>query len=153
MGVAEKQTVADIGSGFGFFTLAAAEVVGRDGFVYSVEPVPQRSERIRSRIKAEGIENVKVLTTGAEYLDEIPSEVVDTAFSAFSLHHFEDPPVAMAEIRRILHTGGLFYVWDRVPGRIMKHGTRPEDITRLSPSFENLEILSSRRILRARLTK
>ena len=73
MGVAEKQTVADIGSGFGFFTLAAAEIVGKDGLVYSVEPAPQRSERFRSRITAEGIKNVKVLTTRAECLDEIPS--------------------------------------------------------------------------------
>jgi SAM-dependent methyltransferase len=108
---------------------------------------------IRERIAIEGLENVRVLTTGAEQLEEIPSDSVDLAFSAFSMHHFKDKRAGLAEIRRILRSGGRFYVWDRVPGMIMRHGTRPEELDRLSGGFTSFELLSTGRTVRARFTK
>ncbi|MGP8124711.1 MAG: class I SAM-dependent methyltransferase [Nitrososphaerales archaeon] len=153
IGIVEGQRVADIGAGLGYFTIPAAIIVGRTGLVYSVEPNPARSDRIRSRAANEGLENVRVLTTGAEQLGEIPSDSVDLAFSAFSIHHFTDKQASLAEIRRILRSGGTFYVWDRVPGVIMKHGTRPEELDRLSGGFTRFEPLGDGRTVRGRFTK
>jgi len=137
----------------GYFTIPAAIIVGRTGLVYSVEPDPARSDRIRNRIAAEKLENVRVLTTGAERLGDISSGSVDLAFSAFSMHHFTDRQAGLTEIRRILREGGSFYVWDRVPGRIIRHGTRPEELNQLSSGFSKLELLDTGRTLRARFTK
>ena len=145
--------MADIGAGKGYLTIPASTIVGRKGLVYSVEPDPKRSSRIKERIAKEGLENVRVLTTGAEQLEEIPSDSVDLAFSAFSMHHFNDQQAGLAEIRRILRNGGRFYVWDRVPGTIMRHGTRPEELDRLSGGFTKFELLSTGRTVRARFTK
>jgi len=153
IGIVEGQKVADIGAGLGYFTIPAAIIVGRAGFVYSVEPDPARSDRIRSRVASEGLENVRVLTTGAEQLREITSNSVDLAFSAFSIHHFADKQAGLAEIRRILRSGGRFYVWDRVPSVIMRHGTRPEELDRLSEGFTRFELLSAGRTVRGRFTK
>lgn len=153
IGIAEGQTVADIGAGLGYFTIPAAIIVGRTGLVYSVEPDPARSSRIRDRVAVERLENVRVLTTGAEMLGDIPSASVDLAFSAFSLHHFSNRQVCMTEIRRILREGGSFYVWDSAPGMIIRYGTRPEELDQLSPGFSKLELLGTGLTIRARFTK
>jgi ubiquinone/menaquinone biosynthesis C-methylase UbiE len=153
IGISEGQNVADIGAGKGYLTIPASTIVGRKGLVYSVEPDPTRSRKIRERVANEGLENVCVLTTGAEQLEEIPSDSVDLAFSAFSMHHFNDAQAGLAEIRRILRNGGRFYVWDRVPSMIMRHGTRPEELDRLTGGFARFELLSTGRTVRARFTK
>jgi ubiquinone/menaquinone biosynthesis C-methylase UbiE len=153
IGISEGQTVADIGAGKGYLTMPASTIVGKKGLVYSVEPDPVRSRRIRERVASEGVENIRVLTTGAERLEDIPSDSVDLAFSAFSMHHFNDKQAGLDEIRRTLRKGGRFYVWDRVPGTIMRHGTRPEELDRLSGGFAGFELLSAGRTVRARFTK
>ena len=140
IGIVEGQRVADIGAGLGYFTISAATLVGRTGLVYSIEPDPTRSDRIRSRV-------------AAERLGDLPSGSVDLAFSAFSIHHFNDRQASLAEIRRILREGGSFYVWDRVPGMIIRHGTRLEELNLLSPGFTGFELLGAGRMVRARFTK
>ncbi len=152
-GISEGQKVADIGAGYGYFTIPAAVLVGPKGLVYSVEPDATKSDKVRRRVAAEGLQNVSVLTTGAEHLDGIPSYSVDLAFSAFSLHHFNDRQAGLAEIRRILRDGGVFYVWDRAPGTIARYGTRPEELTKDSVGFSRFELLSKGRTVRARFTK
>ena len=62
MGVTEGQKVADLGAGKGFFTIPAALTVGKAGVVYSVVPDSTRSDKIRARVKDEGLGNVFVLT-------------------------------------------------------------------------------------------
>lgn len=153
MGVVEGMRVADIGAGQGYFTVPSAVLVGRFGVIYSVEPDPKRSDRIRARAAKEGLNNVQVLTAKAENLGEIPSGDVDLAFSAFSIHHFEERDTALAGIRRILREGGTFYLWDRVPGRIMKFGTRPEDLGKIAEGFTRFESLGTGKTVRARFVK
>ncbi|HYB76153.1 MAG TPA: class I SAM-dependent methyltransferase [Nitrososphaerales archaeon] len=153
IGISEGQNVADIGAGKGYLTIPASTIVGRKGLVYSIEPDPARSKKIRERVANAGLENVRILTTGAEQLEEIPSDTVDLAFSVFSMHHFNDKQASLVEIRRILRNGGRFYVWDRVPGTIMRHGTRPAELDRLSGDFTRFELLSTGRTVRARFTK
>lgn len=153
IGIREGQTVADIGAGQGYFALPAAETVGSAGLVYAIEPDRERSERIRSRATTEGLENIRVLTTGAEKLSDIQSGTVDLAFSVFSIHHFQDTQTAFAEIGRVLKIGGRFYVWDRVPGMFNRHGTRPEQLSSLSAGFSDIEFLSKTRTVKARFTK
>jgi len=152
-GLREGQKMADIGAGKGFFTVPAAVIVGASGLVYSVEPDQGRSRRIRDRVASEGLQNVRVLTTGAEQMAEIPSDSIDLAFSAFTLHHFHDMVAAMSEVKRILRKGGTFYVWDTVPGLLMSHGTKPEELDALTPGFSRFELLRSGRTVKARFTK
>jgi ubiquinone/menaquinone biosynthesis C-methylase UbiE len=153
LGVSEGKRVADVGAGNGYLTIAAASIVGPSGFVYAVEPDSTRSQRVQERSVSGGFKNVRVLTTTAENLKDIPSDDVDLAFSVFSLHHFSDMIAGTAEIRRILHAGGVFYVWDRVPSIIIRHGTRPEELDQLKTGFRTFELLSRGMSLRARFTK
>lgn len=153
MGVSEGLKVADIGAGIGYFTVPAALVVGPAGLVYSVEPDAVRSARISKRVAAEGLQNVQVLTTGAEQLGAIATGSLDVAFSAFSFHHFSDRQAALAELRRVLHADGSFYVWDRVPGLLVRHGTRRDELGGLAEGFARFEPLGAGKTVRARFTK
>jgi ubiquinone/menaquinone biosynthesis C-methylase UbiE len=153
MGVSEGMSVADVGAGLGYFTIPSAVIVGQSGVVYSIEPDPRRSARIQERVKSEGLHNVRVLMTGAEHLDAVPAGTVDTAFSAFTLHHFVDREAAFGQVSRLLKAGGTFYIWDRVPGAFVRHGTRAEELKRSLPGFSRFELLSSGRSVRARYTK
>lgn len=152
MGVSEGMTVVDIGSGIGYFTVPAALVAGEKGLVYAVEPDPARSSKVEGRVRREGLGNVRVITSGAECMSDVPSGSVDLAFSAFTMHHFEDRGSALREVKRILKDGGKFYLWDRIPGRVVKHGTKPDQLEEISAGFE-VERLSTKGNIRARFTK
>ena len=152
-GALEGQRIVDLGAGHGFFTVPAAMVVGPSGFVYAVEPDPKRCGVIGRKAASEGLGNVKVLKTGAEHLGEIPTATVDLVFSAFTLHHFVDMQAAMSETLRVLKDGGTFFAWDRVPGMLVRHGTRREDFDKLSSGFSRYDVLSSGRAIKARYTK
>ncbi len=153
MGVSDGLRVADVGAGHGYLTIPSAVVVGGKGFVYSIEPQATRSDAIRRRVAREGLSNVKVLTATAERMAEVPSGDVDLAFSAFSAHHFGDRVAALGEIRRILRDGGSFYVWDRMPNLIMKHGTRQDELEIMQSGFSKFESLSTKRTARGKFTK
>lgn len=153
-GVASDQTVVDVGAGFGYFTIPAAEAVGAKGLVYSVEPDPERHRRIVSRVEGEGLANVHVVNAKAEEMKEIPDGSVDLAFTVNAMHHFEDKGRGLLEIRRILRDGGSLYIRDFIRGLIFRHGTRREEVGILSEvGFSKVEILELGRYLKARLTK
>ncbi len=50
----------DIGANIGFFTVLAAQLVGRSGQVYAFEPVPENAERVRYNAKLNRFSNVTV---------------------------------------------------------------------------------------------
>ncbi len=153
-GVKPGQKVADIGAGFGYFTIPAAEEVGPAGLVFSVEPDPARSGKIVRRVEREGLSNVRVLNSKAEQMDEIPDESLDLAFTVHAMHHFENKVGALREVRRVLRSGGSLYVRDIIRGQIFRHGTRRAEIGIVSEAgFSEVEILESGRYLKTRLTK
>jgi FkbM family methyltransferase len=59
--IIDGDTVIDIGSNFGFYTLFLSKVVGKSGCVYSIEPIPLTFEILSYNIKKLGLGNVKLL--------------------------------------------------------------------------------------------
>ena len=51
----------DIGANIGFFTVLAAHLVGKSGYVYGFEPVPENVQRIRHNLKLNRFSNATVL--------------------------------------------------------------------------------------------
>lgn len=60
-GLDEGQKVIEVGCGPGFLTIPAARIVGDEGLVYAVDIHPLAIERVKEKIKREGIKNVKPL--------------------------------------------------------------------------------------------
>ena len=84
LGIKAGQTVADIGSGSGFFTDKFSHMLGDEGRVYALELKDEHIDRLKTYIGETGISNIEVIK-GREDLLELP-EQVDKMFMC-SLYH------------------------------------------------------------------
>jgi FkbM family methyltransferase len=54
-------TFVDVGANIGYFTLAAARIVGESGAVLAIEPVPDVADHLRQNVRLNEFRNVKVV--------------------------------------------------------------------------------------------
>lgn len=102
-------TVADIGSGTGYFTWRLAQRVGPAGKVYAVDVQEDMLDRTKATVAEHKVANVEyVLAT--ESSPRLPERSIDLAFIAYAYHEFGDPEAMMAAIRRALKPGGRVLV-------------------------------------------
>ena len=99
-----EATVADLGSGVGFYTDDVAPFVGR---LHAVDVQPAMHEVYRER----GVPaNVELVTAG---VDDLPfaDDEIDTAFSTMTYHEFYSEE-ALAEVARVLRPDGRLVLAD-----------------------------------------
>src|SRR3990170_2980596 len=102
-------TVADVGSGTGYFTWRLAEQVGPRGKVYAVDVQQSMLDLTRAAVQERGLGNVEyVLATDRS--PRLPERSVDLVFIAYAYHEFGDPEAMIAAIRRALKPGGRVVV-------------------------------------------
>ena len=98
-------TIADIGSGTGYFTWRLAKHVGPEGKVYAVDVQQSMLDLTRAAVQEHNGGNVEyVLAT--ESSPRLPDGSIDLAFIAYAYHEFGEPEAMMAAIRRALKPGG-----------------------------------------------
>jgi ubiquinone/menaquinone biosynthesis C-methylase UbiE len=106
--VAEGQTVVDYGCGPGYFTLAAAELVGPAGKVYAIDVEPSMVALVTKRATDARFSNVEAgLSDGTNA--PVPAAVADFVVCVLIMHYQEthDDRVAVArDIARVLKPGG-----------------------------------------------
>jgi ubiquinone/menaquinone biosynthesis C-methylase UbiE len=97
-------TVADFGSGTGFYTDVVAPHVDQ---LHAVDIQPEMHEYYREK----GVpENVELVTSGVDGLP-LSTDSLDCAFSTMTYHEFAGED-AVREIRRVIESGGRFAVAD-----------------------------------------
>jgi ubiquinone/menaquinone biosynthesis C-methylase UbiE len=104
LALSPEHTVADLGSGTGFYT---DDVAPHAGEVYAVDV----QEAMHEYYEEKGVPtNVELVTTGIE---ELPFEdgSLDAAFSTMTYHEFASDD-ALAEIRRVLGAAGRLAIVD-----------------------------------------
>jgi ubiquinone/menaquinone biosynthesis C-methylase UbiE len=106
--------VADFGAGSGFFTRAAARLVGGRGLVWAVDAHQDMLPRIKSLALEEGLHTVEVVhgnveKPGGSHLPENNFDLVIIANLLFAAEHKE--PI-VREAKRILRVGGRILVID-----------------------------------------
>jgi ubiquinone/menaquinone biosynthesis C-methylase UbiE len=97
--------VLDIGAGSGDQTLAAARRTGSTGYVLATDISASMLQTTAMVARQAGLSNVETRVMGAEQL-ELPSDSFDVVISRFALMLIPDIPKALAEIHRVLRTGG-----------------------------------------------
>jgi precorrin-6B methylase 2/mono/diheme cytochrome c family protein len=98
-------TVADVGSGTGYFTWRLAQHVGPQGKVYAVDVQQSMLDLTKTAVAERNLANVEyVLATDTS--PRLPERSVDLVFIAYAYHEFGDPETMMAGIRRALRPGG-----------------------------------------------
>lgn len=88
LGIATGQSIADVGSGGGYFTFRLSEAVGYTGRVYAVDVDAEMNERLERLAEERGANNVVVVL--AEYDDPKIPELVDLIFTSNTYHHIEE---------------------------------------------------------------
>jgi len=108
------ETVADLGSGTGFYTDDVAPAVER---VYAVDIQDEMHDYYREK----GVpENVDLVTSG---VDDLPldSDSLDAAFSTMTYHEFANEQ-ALSELSRVLASQGTLVIVDWAASGSGSHG-------------------------------
>lgn len=89
LAIAPGASVADIGSGDGYFVPYLSSAVGAEGTVYAVDVDEEKVEGLQSLVADRGLANVKVVL--APYDDPaLPDGEIDLVFLCNTYHHVED---------------------------------------------------------------
>lgn len=112
-----NETIADFGSGYGFFAIAFAKIVGPSGQVFAIDVLPTALEAVRSQTKIEGLFNIKIIQGNLEKSNgsTLPDESCDLVFIANVLFQVPDKSSLIDEAKRILKSGGRLAVIEWKP--------------------------------------
>lgn len=102
-------TVADLGSGTGYFTWRLAERVGPTGKVLAVDIQKDMLNLTKAAVAAHPVNNVEYVLATAKN-PGLPEKALDLVFIAYAYHEFADPEGVMAAVRRSLKPGGRVVV-------------------------------------------
>lgn len=114
LNIQESDTVADIGSGGGYFTLEFAKRVGKSGKVYAVDTKQENLDYVKAQSEREGINNVVTVLADDEI--GLPEKSVDLVFMRNVVHHLPEPARYFADLKRFLKPDSRVAVIDYKKG-------------------------------------
>ncbi len=125
------QVVADLGPGYGHFTLLLAKQVAPDGVCYAVDADQETLDDLVRLATERGIGNLRPVLTSRRHL-ELP-EAIDLLFVSATYHHLRRPQRYFEEARSLLKpTGRVAILESRLEGplaRLMNpHGSVPSRV-------------------------
>lgn len=105
------ETIADIGSGGGYFSFRFSREVGEKGKVFAVDTNQKYLDYIESQAAQEGINNVTtVLMAGSKV--SLPGNSINIIFTRNAFHHIPEPAVYFKDLQGCLKPGGRIAVID-----------------------------------------
>ena len=117
VGLRSGMVLADLGCGYGTFSIPAAKIVGKTGHVFAVDIDKKMTERVQERSHEIKIRNIS--TSAASIFSkkrlEIPKKSVDIALLANVIHGTKRRVYLLKHIRPILASGGSIVIvnWKR----------------------------------------
>ncbi|OGE73605.1 MAG: hypothetical protein A3I07_01080 [Candidatus Doudnabacteria bacterium RIFCSPLOWO2_02_FULL_42_9] len=122
-GLTSNQTVADFGAGSGFYSLAAAKIVGDGGMVYSLDIQEPVLDHIAAEARLKKLRNIRTIQADLEQkeaIKEIPAGTVDLVLLVNISHQLKNLVNIYAEAYRVLKSGGKVLVveWNDQPGPV-----------------------------------
>jgi putative heme-binding domain-containing protein len=115
-------TVAEIGSGTGYFTWRLAEKVGPAGKVFAVDVQQKMLDLTAETLRKHQLANVD-LVLGAENDPHLPSASLDLVLLAYSYHEFSEPEAILSAVQHSLKPDGRLVIIEFAEG----HPFGPQD--------------------------
>lgn len=145
LGVRSGERVADLGPGYGHFTLLLAEVVGPAGICYAVDVDRATLDDMSRAAQERDINNLQLVLTGRRRL-ELP-EPVDLLFVSATYHHLRRPVRYFRDARQLIRPGGRVAILEsRLEGIaarwINPHGSVPRRV-RLQMHLAGYELVAT----------
>lgn len=107
-------TVADVGAGFGAWTIRFAKWIGPNGRVFSTDIGAAQLAALRESVKKEGLTNVTVIE-GAASSSNLPPQCCDAIVIRDAYHHLTAPQEILKSFAAALKPGGRLAVIDFPP--------------------------------------
>ncbi|MBB5733160.1 ubiquinone/menaquinone biosynthesis C-methylase UbiE [Altererythrobacter atlanticus] len=117
-------TVADIGSGEGYYTVRLAERVGENGRVLAEDIDEAALRQLGDRVERERLANVSI-KLGTEDDPKLPEDSFDRIFMVHMYHEVSEPYAFLWRLRPALREGGQVIVVD-VDRPVARHGIAPK---------------------------
>lgn len=114
LGLSPGMSVADIGAGFGAWTVAFGRYLGAGGHVYSTDIGERQLAFLRQYTAKEGLTNVTVLAAG-ERSTNLPAACCNAILVRDAYHHFTQPNDVVRSLAASLKPGGRLAIVDFRP--------------------------------------
>jgi len=113
-GISEGASIADFGSGAGYFTILLGQNVGKDGKVYALDVQEPPLDSVRAKAKAAGLENIETIRANLEVLggSRLPDNSQDIVLLANILFQSSKKTDVINEAARVLKPGGSMIIID-----------------------------------------
>ena len=115
-------TVAEVGSGTGYFTWRLGRAVGSSGKVFAVDVQQTMLDRASESVAKHQLRNVE-LRLGDESDPHLPAGALDLVFMAHAYHEFSNPDAILRAVNRSLKPAGRLVVVEFAEG----HPFGPQD--------------------------
>ena len=112
--VGAGDVIADVGAGYGGWTVDIARKVTETGQIYATEVDSERLEDIRENVTEAGLTNVSVIW-GSQKDTGLPPECCDAILLRRVYHHFTDPEAMRESLGRALRPNGVILIIDFEP--------------------------------------
>lgn len=108
MGLKSGHIVADLGSGSGFFALAAAKLIGNTGTVFAVDVQQSKLTATFSAGSQQGYKNIQLVQADLDQpIVGIADASCDAVIMASVLHEVKNRDILLRNMLRVLKTGGV----------------------------------------------
>ncbi len=157
LGLASGDSVVEIGSGNGYFTLPAARIVA-PGLVYALDLDAALLDELETLAAQQESSNVTPLHGDARTLTDHLPEPVDVAMIANTFHGTDDPAALLEEVTAVLAEDGRFVVinWHDHPREqttVADEPRGPPTELRLSPTETRASVEKATNMTLARQTE
>lgn len=143
----------DLGCGRGEYAIAAASIIGDEGFVYAVDLWEEGIASLREQVAAEGIKNLRAMVADVGKMIPMEDNSVDMCFMATVFHDLvlaDEAESALEEIFRVMKRDGLlaiveFEKVDGPPGPPLSSRLSPEEVEeKVTPyGFELIKVTTA----------
>jgi predicted methyltransferase len=123
LGIKSGMTVADIGSGSGYYVVRLSPIVGPRGRIIAEDVVPKYLQGLQSRVRDLGLQNV-IIGLGEPHDPRLPADSLDIAILVHMYHEIAQPYGLLYNLVPALKPGARVGIVDAY-GPTSEHGTPP----------------------------
>lgn len=143
-GLKSGDNFLDVGCGDGYFSIAAAKIVGNTGKVYAIDSYEESIVVLKQQIQRENIRNVEAIVADVTQRMPLPKAIIDVCLMANVMHGFlanGEVPSVMTEIARVMKVGSTLAVveFQKVagpPGPPISIRMTPEELEDLISGYD-----------------